>query len=78
MTKLALLAIRIWQGLFSPDHAKGLSGLGQCRFYPSCSQYAAEALRQYGLWRGFVFLLFRVLRCSALSGGGYDPVKKSA
>lgn len=46
-----------------------------CRFEPTCSEYAREALRKYGLWRGLLLSLWRVLRCNPYSRGGYDPVK---
>ncbi len=74
MIKFALLSIRIWQNVFSPDLVGGLSGFGRCRFYPSCSQYAAESIRQYGLRKGFMASLLRILRCNPWMKGGYDPV----
>lgn len=46
-----------------------------CRFYPSCSAYALGALAKHGVWRGGFLVLWRVLRCSPFSRGGYDPVK---
>lgn len=46
-----------------------------CRFEPTCSEYAREALRKYGLWKGLLLSLWRVLRCNPYSRGGYDPVK---
>lgn len=46
-----------------------------CRFEPTCSEYAREALRKYGLWRGLLLSFWRVLRCNPYSRGGYDPVK---
>ncbi|HEY7764763.1 MAG TPA: membrane protein insertion efficiency factor YidD [Aestuariivirgaceae bacterium] len=45
-----------------------------CRHLPSCSDYAAEAIRRHGAWRGFLLGLFRVLRCNPLGTSGYDPV----
>lgn len=46
-----------------------------CRFHPSCSQYALEAITKYGVMRGTLKAMGRILRCSPLSHGGYDPVK---
>ena len=46
----------------------------RCRFHPSCSAYAAEALREHGAARGSALTLRRLLRCQPFHPGGYDPV----
>jgi uncharacterized protein len=46
---------------------------GQCRFTPSCSQYAIDAVNKYGPWRGSLKALRRILRCHPWGGHGYDP-----
>lgn len=46
----------------------------RCRFYPSCSAYALEALATHGAWRGLGLTLWRLLRCQPFHPGGYDPV----
>jgi putative membrane protein insertion efficiency factor len=46
----------------------------RCRYHPSCSQYAIQAIREFGILRGFVLAVWRVLRCNPWSGGGVDPV----
>jgi putative membrane protein insertion efficiency factor len=46
-----------------------------CRFYPSCSQYAIEAIERFGIVRGAWKAACRILRCSPASDGGYDPVR---
>ena len=45
-----------------------------CRFTPSCSQYALEAVREHGVFMGSLYALWRILRCNPFSKGGYDPV----
>jgi len=71
MLKRALiLAIRLYQTCLSPI-------LGNhCRFYPTCSQYAIDALQEYGLVQGVLKATWRIIRCNPFSKGGYDPVKK--
>lgn len=45
----------------------------RCRYYPSCSAYAVGAVERYGILRGLVLAVWRVLRCNPWSHGGYDP-----
>ncbi|MDR1759474.1 MAG: membrane protein insertion efficiency factor YidD [Fibrobacter sp.] len=47
---------------------------GSCRFYPTCSHYAVEAIETHGLIKGFYLAVFRILRCHPFCKGGYDPV----
>jgi hypothetical protein len=61
-------AIRAYQLLVSPVLGNN------CRFEPSCSQYASEAIARHGPWRGGVLGLGRILRCHPWGRGGYDPV----
>ncbi len=66
---LAVVPIRVYQRLISPM-------LGErCRYYPSCSEYAAQAITKFGILRGLVLAGWRVLRCNPFSHGGYDPVE---
>lgn len=53
-----------------------LSGLvgRQCRYAPTCSEYADEAIRRHGIWPGLWLALARLSRCHPLGGAGYDPV----
>lgn len=66
---VAIFLVRGYQILISP--LKGAT----CRFHPSCSQYALEALSRYGLFKGGWLAMGRVLRCHPLNPGGYDPVR---
>jgi putative membrane protein insertion efficiency factor len=45
-----------------------------CRFEPSCSAYALEAVSKHGPWRGSALAAWRILRCNPFNAGGYDPV----
>ena len=46
-----------------------------CRFYPSCSQYAIISTQKYGLFKSILIIFKRILKCNPFSQGGYDPVK---
>ena len=48
-----------------------------CRFTPSCSQYALDAVREWGVCFGISLAIWRILRCNPFSAGGYDPVPKN-
>jgi putative membrane protein insertion efficiency factor len=67
--RLLVLVIRLYQRLVSPF-------LGQrCKYYPSCSEYAAQAIERFGILRGVVLAGWRLLRCNPWSHGGFDPVE---
>ena len=68
MRTLAIFLIRVYQWTISP-----LLG-PNCRFYPSCSQYAAEAIDRFGVLRGAWLAVKRIGRCHPWHPGGYDPV----
>lgn len=68
MARLLVGLLRTYQRVLSP-----LLG-PRCRFAPSCSTYAVEAVSRYGVRRGGWLALRRVLRCHPLHPGGYDPV----
>lgn len=69
IANLIVLVIRFYQRFISP-----LLG-PRCRFYPSCSQYALQAVQKYGAIRGSYLAVWRLLRCNPFNPGGYDPVK---
>jgi len=70
LTGAAVLAVRVYQRLISPLFP------ATCRYVPSCSEYAAQALRRHGLMRGSWYALLRVLRCHPWAEGGEDPVPR--
>lgn len=69
--------IRIYQKTLSFDHGwpKSLYPHGFCRFYPTCSEYGAQAFKKYGVIKGGIMTMWRVLRCNPWNKGGNDPVK---
>lgn len=69
MKKILLSIIRFYKKKISPH-------LGErCKFYPTCSDYALQAIEKYGAFRGSMKAIWRILRCNPMSRGGYDPVK---
>ncbi|MDL1963182.1 MAG: membrane protein insertion efficiency factor YidD [Deltaproteobacteria bacterium] len=68
MKNCFLIFIKLYQCTLSPV-------LGpSCRFYPSCSNYAYEAILRYGPLKGLIFALKRIVRCHPFNEGGIDPV----
>lgn len=68
--RLMLFCIDYYRLYISPRHP------GCCRYSPTCSAYAKEAIERFGPFRGGGLALWRVLRCNPFSKGGYDPVPK--
>jgi putative membrane protein insertion efficiency factor len=66
---IAVAPIRVYQRAISPAMPQ------RCKYYPSCSEYAVGAVRQYGVLRGVVLAAWRLLRCNPLSNGGFDYVE---
>lgn len=67
-TWLPIKLIRLYQLTLSPYMGR------QCRYTPTCSNYAIEALQKHGLFRGSWLATMRILRCAPWGGSGYDPV----
>lgn len=72
MRKLMIACIRFYQKKLSPHKGGPL-----CRFRPTCSEYAVEAIERYGALRGGALALLRIARCNPLFRGGYDPVPET-
>ena len=67
---------KIFIGLikFYRKYLSGLKGGPTCKFTPTCSEYAIEAIEKYGAFKGGILSVWRILRCNPFSKGGYDPV----
>jgi hypothetical protein len=61
--------IKLYQKTVSPFTGQ------RCKYYPSCSEYAVQAITKFGILRGLVLAGWRLLRCNPLSHGGFDPVE---
>ena len=72
MTRLLLAVLGFYQRWLSP--ALHTLGPGGCRFVPTCSEYAAVAIRNHGPVRGVGLAIWRLLRCHPFTRGGLDPV----
>lgn len=72
-----LRMIKFYQKTLSFDHGffSALYPHGYCRFKPTCSEYAYQAVEKYGIIKGGLMAFWRVLRCNPFNKGGYDPVK---
>lgn len=64
-----ILVLKLYKKVISPFFAPA------CRFYPSCSQYAIDALEKYGVCKGLLLTTVRLVKCQPLHPGGYDPVR---
>ena len=69
MKSAALFVLKVYKKVISPLLPPS------CRFYPTCSDYASEAINKYGLVKGSAMAAKRLCRCHPWNPGGYDPVK---
>ncbi|WP_409069088.1 membrane protein insertion efficiency factor YidD [Clostridium sp. FAM 1755] len=69
MKNLLICIIKMYRKYISPLKRPS------CRFYPTCSQYAIEAIERYGALKGTLISIKRILRCHPFNKGGYDPLK---
>jgi putative membrane protein insertion efficiency factor len=70
LKQLLILIIKIYKIFISPLLPSS------CRFYPTCSSYALEAIESFGAFEGSILAIKRILRCHPFNPGGYDPVPK--
>ncbi len=71
---LAIGTIAVYQVLISPLKFFLTGGMASCRFYPTCSCYTRDCLRQHGFLAGIALGLWRLLKCHPFHPGGFDPV----
>jgi len=69
MKDILIFPIKLYKKYISP-----LKGHSSCRFYPTCSEYAIQAITKYGALRGTLKAMKRILRCNPYCKGGYDPL----
>ena len=69
MRRLVLAPIVVYQRVISPALPR------RCKYEPTCSAYAVQAIREFGILRGLVLAAWRLLRCNPFSRGGFDPLE---
>ncbi len=68
MARILIWIVKAYQLVLSPFFGQ------QCRFYPTCSQYALEAIQKHGALRGTYYMVRRLVRCHPWCAGGHDPI----
>lgn len=68
MRHIFILLIKLYQKIISPLFPPS------CRFYPTCSEYSIQAFEKYGVIKGSIKSVWRILRCNPFNKGGYDPL----
>jgi len=71
--KIIIFPIKLYQIFISPI----IGGNRACRFTPSCSNYAIQAIESLGIFKGIFVSVYRIIRCNPWGGSGYDPVHKT-
>ena len=69
MKKIVIGLIKFYRAYLS-----GLKAAPTCKYIPTCSEYGIEAIEKYGVLKGGLLTVWRILRCNPFSKGGYDPV----
>lgn len=78
-SKTAIKLIEFYQTYFSHDHSPYWSKIKRpaCKYYPTCSEYTKQAIIKFGLIKGFIIGIWRILRCNPFSKGGIDLVENN-
>lgn len=76
MRRILLATIKLYQATLSPDHGprRRLYPAGYCRYFPTCSAYAYEAIDKHGTMYGAWLTMKRLVRCHPWTVGGFDPI----
>ncbi len=69
MRRILIFLIEVYQKYVSPILGNN------CKYYPTCSEYAKQAIRKYGVFTGSFYAIKRIIKCNPFSKGGYDPLK---
>jgi uncharacterized protein len=69
MRRIITAPVKLYQKIISPLLPPS------CRFYPTCSEYAVQAVNKYGVIKGTLKAVYRIIRCNPFNKGGYDPVE---
>jgi len=72
MSKILIIIIKFYKKHISIFFEK--NGI-KCKYYPTCSEYAMQAIEKYGFFKGSLLSIKRILKCNPFSKGGYDPLK---
>ena len=72
MKKIIIFLLKGYKKIISPM----FSAVGiHCKYYPTCSEYMVQAIEKYGIVKGSLLGIIRILKCNPFSKGGYDPIK---
>lgn len=71
MKQICIYLIEFYQNYITKIKNKNI----RCKFYPTCSEYTKQAINKYGVLKGIMIGIVRILKCNPFSKGGYDPLK---